>query len=538
MILEVSRQIENTEKALLNPNKKLVESIESRDDYIDNLKSVIENKCFSAIHKRDAVEKRTVDLLRAVNTIGSNLERIADFAVNIVSQMEYLQKPKFIKRYRPEKFFEEVNQALSVTYQAVMKQDVALAFNICRSELTLDLLYKLQFDRILTELRSGRETENLITSHLILRYLERMGDSLMNIGEAIIFAAVGEKFKIHQYEALKETLVQSGMEAPMSEVEFHSIWGTRSGCRIGKVDAVKNDKGEDKQVTGGLIFKEGNRKKMLLEKENIEHWEALMPGLPPQVVAHKEEGNQASLLIEYLGGCTYQDVVLSGATSVLQNAAFLIEQTLMDVWEYTRAEAPTHADFVSQIRSRMDDVVRLHPNLPCHPKILAGVQVDSLEQKLDILEGIQEQLPAPYTVYIHGDYNINNIVYDHEQQRIHYIDLHRSKMSDPLQDISVFLVSNFRLPVFDQTLRSRLNWAAVKMFRFAEQYAIEHGDACFHARLSLGLVRSFITSTRFELNPRFAKEMYMRGNYVLDRLIQHQGSNWEDFRISDDIFRY
>ena len=230
MVLEVVKQVENTRRVLQYNDRKLVEAIEGRDDYIDNLKSVIEDKCYSLIHRQAAMDKRKVDLLRATNTVSSNLERIADFAVNIVNQLEYLSDPDFIKRYDFDKFFNEALQALELVYKAISQLDMSLAFKICRAEMTLDLLYKVQFDRILVELRSGRETENLITSHLILRYVERMGDSLMNIGEAIIFAAVGEKFKIRQYEALKETLAVSGFAAPISDVEFQSIWGTRSGC--------------------------------------------------------------------------------------------------------------------------------------------------------------------------------------------------------------------------------------------------------------------------------------------------------------------
>ena len=201
MVMEVTKQVENTQKALEDPTAKRIEAIESRDDYIDNLKSVIENKCYSAINNHDST-KRDVDLMRAVNMIASNLERIGDFAVNIVGQLEYLKKHEFIHRYQPGTFFKEVLSTLEITYKAITQLDMSLAFKICGAESKLDMLYKVQFDRILSELRSGMETESLVTCHLILRYLERMGDSLLNIGEAIIFAAVGEKFKIRQYEAL------------------------------------------------------------------------------------------------------------------------------------------------------------------------------------------------------------------------------------------------------------------------------------------------------------------------------------------------
>ena len=523
------------------PDPKLIESIESRDDYIDNLKSVIENSSFAAILRQGATEKRKVDLFRAVNTISSNLERIADFAVNIVKQTQYLVNPEFIQRYNYERFFSEILTCVDLIYQAVIKQDISLAFRICRSEANLDLLYKVQFDRILQELRSGSNTENLITSHLILRYLERMGDAMLNIGEAIIFAAVGEKFKINQYEALKETLAVSGVETPISDVEFKGIWGSRSGCRIGKVSpAMDQDKedGHNDRIASGVLFKEGNRKKLLQERENIERWEALMPGLPPRILAYQEDGPQASMLVEFLGGCTYQDVVLSADLEILRNAFFMVSEIMETVWEQTKAFGPVRVGFISQLRSRVSDVFRLYPLLRTQHQNFCGLEVLSFDELLDKAEAIEDELEAPYSVFIHGDCNINNILYDHVTQKIHYIDLHRSRQTDPLQDISVLLVSHFRLPVFEPELRNRLNQSTLGVYHFAKSYAEKNNDTCFMARLSLGLLRSFISSVRFELNPTFAKHMYFRGMYLLNRLIAHQGKPWEEYVLPENIFVY
>lgn len=535
MCLEVTRQVENSQKVLDHPDGKLIESIQTRDDYIDNLKSVIENECFGAIN-RPGTTKRQVDLLRAVTTVAANLERTADHAVDIVDQIQYLKDPEFIKRYEYGKFYKEVLSTLDLVYKAVSKLDMSLAFRICRSEFALDSLYKVQFDRILGELRSGAETENLITSHLILRYLERMGDALMNVGEAVIFAAVGEKFKIRQYEALRENLAKSGVEIPLSDVEFKSIWGTRSGCRIGRVSGRETRQGET--PASGVLFKEGGRRKLLKEKENIERWEAIMPGLPPRVLSHQQEDAQASLLIEFLGGCTLQDVVLSADMEILRNAFFLVEQTLTEAWERTKSFGPGNADYLGQIHARLEDVYRLNPSLRQGTRHIGSHEARSLEDLLVDAVPLEPELPAPYTVFIHGDYNINNIVYDHANQQIHYIDLHRSKQTDPLQDVSVFILSNFRLPMFDPAVRERLNWASCQMLRFARAYARRNNDATFDARLAMGLARNFITSTRFELNRKFARVMFQRGVYLLERLVAHRGRPWTDFVLNEAVVVY
>lgn len=535
MVLEVTKQVENTLKVLEKPDPGLVVKIESRDDYIDNLKSVIENKCFSRIHTGFGGDKRAIDMARAVNIITSNLERLADHAVNIVMQSQYLRDPHFIKRYDYKAFFAEIIKALRLVVKALYNQDITLAFKICRAEVTLDALFKANFDVILADLRKGESPENCITAHNIFRYLERMGDTILNIGEAIIFAAVGEKFKIHQYEALKETLSELGQEVPISDGEFHSIWGTRSGCRIGMVAGERKGR-----RSSGVLFKEGNSEKLRSEAENIRRWESIMPGLPPKVQAFHEDAESASMLMEYLGGCTYQEVVLTGAPEVADNATFILEQTVRQLWSQTRKDAPVRAGYVGQLRQRLDDVYRMHPSFRTKAMTLAGLSVPAFEDLVDATAELEMRFEAPFTVFIHGDFNINNIVYNHEEQRIHYIDLHRSKDTDFVQDVSVFLISNFRLPVLDSLLRIRLDRVMNEFLAFAREFAAEAGDETFEVRLALGLVRSFVTSSRFEFNRGFAHEMYLRGVYLMRKLDDYRqgGRPWREFSLPGDVLIY
>ncbi|MFZ5426611.1 MAG: PhoU domain-containing protein [Thermodesulfobacteriota bacterium] len=535
MVLEVTKQVENTLKVLEHPDPGLVEKIESRDDYIDNLKTVIENKCFSRIHTGFGGDKRAIDLARAVNIITSNLERLADHAVNIVMQSQYLRDPNFIKRYDYKAFFNEIIKALRLVVKALYNQDIAMAFRICRAEVTLDTLFKANFDIILSDLRRGESPENCITAHNIFRYLERMGDTILNIGEAVIFAAVGEKFKIHQYEALKETLAELGQEVPITDGEFQSIWGTRSGCRIGKLEG-----GRKGARSGGVLFKEGNASKLRDETGNIRRWESVMPGLPPKVQAFHVDGDSASMLMEYLGGCTLQEVVLTASPEIAANAAFILEQTVRHIWTETRRDVPARTGFLAQLGQRLDDVFRMHPSFRHQEMNLAGIHVASFDDLLERARVLEAAFEAPFTVFIHGDFNINNIVYNHEEQRIHYIDLHRSKDTDYVQDLSVFIVSNFRLPVMDRLLRRRLDRVMLQFLAFGREFAAENGDETFEARLALGLVRSFITSIRFEFNHRFAKEMFQRGVYLMRALIRFQesGRPFREYILPEDVLIY
>jgi phosphate uptake regulator len=304
--LEVRKQAEETLNFLAEPSQLLLERINNRNDYIDTMKSLIEERSYAFL-TGSGLDRRGANLMRAVNTIVTNLERIGDFSVNVVNQVQYLSDPRILARYDFQPFFDETFAALENITEALTRQDIALAFAICQAEFHMDSLYKVAFDSIVRELGTGAHTGDLVTSLFIFRYLERMGDSLLNIGEALIFAIVGERLKIHQYQALRDHLASSGIEFPVTDsVEFQSIWGTRSGCRIGTVE----EKGAEARPQR-VIFKEGRLHKISAEKRSIERWQELMPGLPPRVFGFQEKEHSGSLLLEYLGGCTFQDVLLN-----------------------------------------------------------------------------------------------------------------------------------------------------------------------------------------------------------------------------------
>ncbi len=528
MVSEVTSQVEMTHDFTQDPCRGLVEKIFSGDDYIDTLKSLIEEKTFEMLMAVQPVNKRDVAMLRALNTITSNLERIADFAVNIPRQMEHLKNSAFLHDYGLARSFEQVIIGLGCIVPAVEKADTGLAFKICHSEFELDSFYAATFARILDELAAGGESGDLVTTLHIANYLERMGDSLLNIGEAILFAVVGEKMKIHQYRALSNTLASSGVEAPISQVEFESIWGTRSGCRIGTVQRQAME-----ESRRPVLFKHGNLKKLKEEKDNIARWEKLMPGLPPRIWDfQKTTESRGSVLMEYLAGCTLQDLVINGGETELDNALFLLEETLGRAWSVTKDMNPVSSNFVKQMKARCKAVFRMHPEFKTHDLAIGDLALPSFEALLEKLEAAAGDLKAPLRVLIHGDLNLNNIIYTQDQERVHFIDLHRSRMTDYVQDLSVFMISNYRLPVFEKGMRERAATAIGTMFEFGGKFARTYGDDCFEARLALGLARSLFTSTRFEMKRDFAHDMYLRSIYLIDKLINHQAQDsWQNFKL-------
>jgi phosphate uptake regulator/aminoglycoside phosphotransferase len=513
LILEVQNQIRETLNFIVNPSRKAYNKIISKDDYIDNLKNIIENECFSSINQTK-FNQESINRLRSIHVMTINLERIADYCVNIVRQMEYLSSPKVLEILSYQEKMIEIVEYIGKIIEILDSKNLAGALAICRLEADLDEVYKKNFDKIMVQLRIGRSVEDHITALFIIRYMERIGDSILNIGEAILFSIIGEKIKIQQFEALQQTLSKSGVSGDVTEVDFHGIWGTRSGCRIAKVEDKETPQAKDS------IFKEGNLQKIRQEKTNLECWTALFPGLVPRIFGYHEEEDNASLLTEFLPGCSLEEALFVADTEILHNALFILEQTLLEIWETTRKKHPLPIQIVRQIRERMAAVFQIHPEFHRSDVTLVDLKRLSFTQLLDQLEVLEKDCPAPFSVFTHGDFNTNNIIYNHATQKIHFIDVYRSKYDDYIQDASVFLVSNFRLPIFDEKSRERINYTITSFFKFIHNFAQKNNDEGFQLRLGIGVARSLFTSARFQLNKKFAKMMYYKSVYLMERLVE------------------
>lgn len=531
LVLEVRQQLEETLRLMIDPSSVSETKIFGRDDYIDNLKSTIENKAYALIGPSNT-DRKTVNRIRAINTVTTNLERIGDFTTNIVTQTHHLRDPRFMERYPYRSFFDEILKAVDIIIDALFRIDIPLAMKICRTEMRLDAMYKTQFERIMADLRTGKETENLVTALFIIRYFERIGDSLLNIGEAIISAAVGEKLKIHQYQALEESIESAELGSDLRDFTFDGIWETRSGCRIGRI------RDSQQGVGSWVVFKDGKQDKLNREKQNIERLERLIPGLTPRIIDYNVHGENATILLENLPGKTYQAQLIDADPNIIRRSRELVQSTFEKMWSATKTDVTSNARYLHQLQKRLDDVYKVHPDFRYRESTIGAVGTPAIDQLLMQGKALDEKLVAPFTTLIHGDANVDNLMIDLDASRIFLIDLHRSSDSDYVQDVSVFLVSHFRLPVFDSLRRSLINSAAVDFYHFASQFARTHGDVTFDARLTLGLVRSFITSTRFVLNQRFADAMYMRSVFLLEKILATDPTQLEKYRLPEDVLIY
>ncbi|MEG3619225.1 phosphotransferase [Magnetovibrio sp. PR-2] len=521
LLAETSSQIANLQVLLETASASVAQRIMDRRGYTYNLKMRIHDGCIETLR---ANKKGTVNIysLRAAEALATDLERLTDICHDCVGFMSNLKRKETLKKRPFAKLLNDILQGLDMVETALDEDDTRVALKIGKIERKLDREYDKLFRQHLKDVRKSKVPGDVMTSLIIAQRIEEMGDVLLDVSESIISAKLGKPMHIDRFRSLETALSDLGL----IDADVETIAETKSGSGISGISPANSD--EPGYVA---IFKDGQKDKLIEERDSVESWHDIYPGLAPQILSYKKKGKNAALLIEHLPGLTFEHILLQEDDEHLARALKRLTKTLKAVWGETKKKKAVPALHMRQLKKRLKSVQDIHPDFARPPKSVCGTKVASLEDLLARAETLEQKFAPPFSVYIHGDFNLDNIIFDSDGKKIHFVDLHRSCYMDYVQDVAVFMVSNYRLQVLDKTTRRRIHDVVVDFHAFAHEFAQKNGDKTFELRLALGLARSFITSTRFILDQTLARNMYLRGLYILERLNSVSAKNAKSFKL-------
>ena len=519
LLSETQSQLSNLTVLLETGISGLAENILQRRGYATNLRMRIHQSSAEALRLN---KKQPVDTLsiRAGEAVSMSLEGIIDSCFDCVEHVGRVHSKSILNKRNLLKMPRILLQCLQRLEASLEKNQAANLDDIRANYALLQQQHDAFYAKRMQTLNKLKHPEDAIESLFIANQLLQMGNLIISIAESVMSASIGQPLKLDGYLSLQSALE----ELETDEVEIKPIAETRSGSGISGIADTSGD-------NYLAIFKDGNRAKLKEEKDSVKQWHRLFPGLAPQILAFNKQGKNASLLIEYLPGKTYENIVLHESDDNLQNATNRLYKTLEKIWKKTRRKRSVAANHMEQLRKRLPSVFEIHEAFNRPHESVCGKAVLSLHEMIDQAEKIEKALPASFSVLIHGDFNLDNIMYDETADKIHFIDLHRSASMDYVQDMSVFMVSNYRLQVVDQPTRRRINAVCQAMFEFASDFANKNNDSSFQVRLTLGLIRSFITSTRFIMDKTLANNMYLRAVYLLEKLLAHGQNDFSDYQL-------
>ena len=525
LCIETDSSVARLQAYIENPSTQVARTILDRSGYAANLKQRIHSSCVEELAQcgDDCSESMS---LRSVEFVATELQRIGEFCRDAIEQMQAMENTKVIDADDYSPMLARVRTGIELVEPAIDENDTCLALKIAQVEDKLDRDYHRQRAQCIDQLKQKKRTEDLIRALFVAHNIEQMGDALLAISESIISVNLGQLVDLERYQSLAASVRGLETEGDVDDLQVQQIAETRSGSAISGISAP--DAKDDHYVA---IFKDGQKRKVKEEREGVKSWHAIYPGLAPRILSYKKRGRSAALLIEHLPGLTFEQVLLEESPELLDETLEKLGKTLRSVWRETRVDKKVSAHFIAQLQKRIGDVYKVHPEFRQGDGRICGTKVPSFDTLVAQAKDYEAQLKAPFSVYIHGDFNVDNIIYDPEEQRINFIDLHRSCYMDYVQDVSVFMVSNYRLQILDRPLRERIMLSAQDFCQIARRHARKQHDESFELRLALGLARSFATSTRFILDKSLARNMFLRACYLLELVLATDPNKARDFKV-------
>lgn len=211
MAHHLQREIERLKKKILALSAmaeesvlRAVQAVEERDSSlasrvvgsdisIDQAEVEVEEECLKilALYQPVAVDLR---FIIAVLKINSDLERIADLAVNIAERAEFLaSQPPLELAFDLPLMVGKVKTMLRKSLDSLVSSDSVLASQVLTSDDEVDNLLRDFYDLFCRRVREDPESAEALLSLLTCtRSLERIADYATNIAEDVIYMNKGE----------------------------------------------------------------------------------------------------------------------------------------------------------------------------------------------------------------------------------------------------------------------------------------------------------------------------------------------------------
>ncbi len=190
---EVEGRVKQAVQALLTFDSKLAGQVRDGDAQIDNMEIELEEECLKilALHQPVATDLR---FIVSVLKINNDLERVADFAVNIADRTLDLDVTHKIDcPYDVATMAKLVENMLKIALDSLVERDSELAHKTIQLDDDVDNMHRENFSRVKEAIRSDPASmDGLIYYLSISRYLERMGDLATNIAEDVVYHIDGE----------------------------------------------------------------------------------------------------------------------------------------------------------------------------------------------------------------------------------------------------------------------------------------------------------------------------------------------------------
>jgi phosphate transport system protein len=193
MCRHIEVAIEKSVKAFMEMDTELANEVFEEDKLIDKMERDIENSCLKILMMENPVAGDFHEVLAAIKMI-TDLERIGDQAWDIAEITTQLGNGESIKK------LEHIPQMAVIVIQMVkdgvqsyINRDLKLARSLDDTDDKVDDLFNIVTNDLIEFItKNPQNAKQAIMLMMITKYLERIGDHAVNIGEWVEYAITGE----------------------------------------------------------------------------------------------------------------------------------------------------------------------------------------------------------------------------------------------------------------------------------------------------------------------------------------------------------
>ncbi|MBF0485711.1 MAG: phosphate signaling complex protein PhoU [Candidatus Omnitrophica bacterium] len=186
-------------ESLKDQDQELAQSIIDRDQHIDDLELIIDEKCLDLIARHQPMAKDLRFIVMAMR-LNSELERIADIAVDIAQRvLEVADKPLLKPLVDIPRLSLLAQNMVKTAIDSFIARDSELAKKVILMDSEADQLKRKIQEELINDyiVIDGATAPRAVPLILVARYLERICDHATYIAEDVIYIVTGEVVKHH-----------------------------------------------------------------------------------------------------------------------------------------------------------------------------------------------------------------------------------------------------------------------------------------------------------------------------------------------------
>ena len=192
MCRSIESAIEKSVKALVERDFGLAQEVYDDNKVIDKLEREIEQACLRLLVMEHPLAKDFREVTAALKMI-TDLERIGDQAWDIAEITMQFKSEKYMKKLEHiSQMAVIVIQMVKDGVQAYINKDVDLARAIYETDEKVDILFNTVTADVIARVKvNPNKVKQEIRFVMIAKYLERIGDHAVNVGEWVEYAITG-----------------------------------------------------------------------------------------------------------------------------------------------------------------------------------------------------------------------------------------------------------------------------------------------------------------------------------------------------------